>query len=94
MSDDRTLTTRSQVTFDHPFMLRGFDRPHPAGTFDVDIDSERIEGSSVVAYRHVATFIYLRDGSATRMVSVEAADLSAAREADRDIDKKLAVAWS
>lgn len=90
MTDDRVTTTRSTVTFLHPFTLRGFDEPHPPGTFDVDIDNERIEGVSGVAHRHVATFIYLKSETGSRMVSVDPGDLNLAGERDREIDQRRA----
>ncbi len=52
-------TTRETVTFDQPFSLEGIDGVQPAGTYVVDVDEELIEGLSFLAYRRVATTIYL-----------------------------------
>ena len=52
-------TTRESVTFDHPFSLYTLDGMQPAGTYTVEIDEELIEGLSFLAYRRVATTIYL-----------------------------------
>ena len=52
-------TTRETVTFDHPFSLMAVDDLQPAGTYTIDIDEELIEGLSFLAYRRVATTIYL-----------------------------------
>jgi len=52
-------TTRETVTFDHPFSLMAVDGLQPAGTYTIDIDEELIEGLSFLAYRRVATTIYL-----------------------------------
>jgi hypothetical protein len=52
-------TTREAVTFDHPFSLASVDETFPAGTYAVDIDEDLIEGISFLAYRRVATVIYL-----------------------------------
>ena len=52
-------TTRESITFDHPFSLTAVDKLQPAGTYAVDIDEELIEGLSFLAYRRVATTIYL-----------------------------------
>ncbi|MBM6584368.1 hypothetical protein ILT44_29675 [Microvirga sp. BT689] len=52
-------TTRESITFDHPFLLMAVDKLQPAGTYTVDIDEELIEGLSFLAYRRVATTIYL-----------------------------------
>jgi hypothetical protein len=52
-------TTRETVTFDRPYSLAAVDEVQPAGTYTVDIDEELIEGLSFLAYRRVATTIYL-----------------------------------
>jgi hypothetical protein len=52
-------TARESITFDHPFSLTAVDKLQPAGTYAVDIDEELIEGLSFLAYRRVATTIYL-----------------------------------
>ena len=52
-------TTRETLTFDHPFSLMAVDKVQPAGTYAVDIDEELIEGLSFLAYRRIATTIYL-----------------------------------
>lgn len=83
MTDDRVTTTHTVVTFMFPFQLSGFDTPEAPGSFDVDIDSERIDGGNCVAHRHVATYIYLPNASGTRMVLVDPTDLAAALERDR-----------
>jgi hypothetical protein len=52
-------TKRESVTFDRPFSLgrlMGCSRP---GTYTVDVDEELMEGLSFLAYRRVATTIYL-----------------------------------
>jgi len=52
-------TTRETVTFDHPFSLMAVDGLQPSGTYTIDIDEELIEGLSFLAYRRIATTIYL-----------------------------------
>jgi hypothetical protein len=52
-------TTRESVTFDRPFSLTAVDGMQPAGTYTVEIDEELIEGLSFLAYRRVATTLYL-----------------------------------
>lgn len=52
-------TTREIVTFDHPFSLMAADGLQPAGPYAIDIDEELIDGLSFLAYRRVATIIYL-----------------------------------
>jgi hypothetical protein len=41
------MTTRSRrenITFQHPFRIKGIDRQLPAGTYEVITDEEMIEG--------------------------------------------------
>ena len=52
-------TTRESITFHRPFSLSAVDEVQPAGTYTVEIDEELIEGMSFLAYRRVATTLYL-----------------------------------
>lgn len=52
-------TKREIVTFAQPFRLRGVDETQPAGAYAVETDEEPIEGLSFLAYRRVATVIFL-----------------------------------
>ena len=52
-------TTTRTVIFKRPFMLRGFDRVQPAGTYTVETDEELLDTISVTAYRRIATLIRL-----------------------------------
>jgi hypothetical protein len=76
-------TTRETVTFEHPFSLCGIDGVQPAGTYTVEIDEDLIEGISFLAYRRIATTIYLplRYGGAgsVQAVRVDPRELDAAR---------------
>lgn len=77
-------TTRETVTFDHPFSLMAVDDVQPAGTYMIDIDEELIEGLSFLAYRRVATTIYLplhqgHHGS-VQAVRVDPRELTAAHD--------------
>jgi hypothetical protein len=56
-------TTREPITFAHPFVLDGTEGVQPAGTYNVEVDEELIEGLSFLAYRRIATTIYLPLGS-------------------------------
>ena len=76
-------TTRETVTFDHPFSLYAVDGVQPAGTYTVEIDEALIEGVSFLAYRRIATTIYLplRYGGprSVQAVRVDPRELDAAR---------------
>jgi hypothetical protein len=77
-------TTRESITFDHPFSLMAVDKLQPAGTYAVDIDEELLEGVSFLAYRRVATTIYLPlvQGShdSVQAVRVDPQELAAAHQ--------------
>jgi hypothetical protein len=50
---------RQQVTFAQPFFVGGLGREQPAGTYEVEIVEEQIEGISHTAHRLLATSIKL-----------------------------------
>lgn len=52
-------TTRETMIFDLPFSLGGAERQYPAGTYTIETDEELVESVSFLAYRRVATTIYL-----------------------------------
>ena len=85
-------TTRETVTFDHPFSLEAVDGVQPAGTYTVEIDEDLIEGLSFLAYRRVATTIYLplRPGAAGSMqaVRVDPSELKLAHGQDSGPDHR------
>jgi hypothetical protein len=76
-------TTRETISFDHPFSLYAVDGVQPAGAYIVEIDEELLEGLSFLAYRRVATTIYLplRYGGpgSVQAVRVDPGELDAAR---------------
>ena len=74
-------TTRESITFDRPFSLSAVDEMQPAGPYTVAIDEELIEGLSFLAYRRVATTIYLplRSGAGSlQALTVDPRELAAA----------------
>jgi hypothetical protein len=54
----------------------------PAGTYEIEIDEELIEGVELTAYRRVATLLYLRTRRGTRTCTITADELAAALELD------------
>jgi hypothetical protein len=44
-------TTRQTITFEQPFFVEGLGHDHPAGTYQIEILEELIEGLSFPAYR-------------------------------------------
>lgn len=77
-------TTSKTITFYHPFWLKGVDRELPPGDYRVTTEEELIEGLSFSAYHRVSTVIFVPapSGSAVEMVTIDPADLEAARERD------------
>jgi len=78
-------TTRTTVTFKHPFSLQGADGPLPAGDYQVLTDEELIDGLSFLAYRRVATLIFplAARPNSPGMLTIDPEDLAAAQERDR-----------
>jgi hypothetical protein len=81
-----TRTSRKIVTFTHAFILKGVDRALPPGAYPVITDEELIEGLSFAAYRRVSTIILVptrsHRASSLEMVTIDPADLQAARDRD------------
>ena len=75
-------TTRSQVTFNNPFVLAELECPLPPGTYDVETDEEVVEGNERTVYIRTATLIHIRGPGTTRTVTIEPSGLAAALQAD------------
>ena len=84
-------TTRTVVCFSSTFGLPDVDGPQAAGSYRVDHDEELIESVSQLAWRRVASFIYLpgigQHGMTHQMVPINRADLDAALEKDKSHDQ-------
>ena len=85
-------TTSKTITFRRPFSLDGLEESQPAGTYTIRTDEEPIEGLSFLAYRRVATVIFLplrREGSGSFQaipVTPEALDAALAQDASGSRD--------
>ena len=76
-------TTRSKVTFNHPFTLNGSVGELPAGEYEVEVDEEEIGlATDRMAYRRVATYFYITTRASTRMIVLESNALETALEKD------------
>jgi hypothetical protein len=77
-------TTDKTITFHRPFCLEGVDGVLPPADYRVVTDEEIIEGLSFVAYRRVATSIFVPApfDSAVEMVPIDPTDLEAAQAED------------
>jgi hypothetical protein len=80
-------TTQTVVCFSSTFGLPDVDGPQPAGSYRVDHDEESIESLTRLAWRRVASFIYLpgigQHGSTHQMVQINPVELDAALEKDQ-----------
>jgi hypothetical protein len=80
---------REDIVFRHPFSLRGWAEPHPAGTYALETEEELIEGVSFPAWRRVSTTITrhaTQPQTMVQMLPVEPQDLARAQAADAAVD--------
>jgi hypothetical protein len=84
-------TTRKNVTFRRPFVLKGIDRTLPAGEYQVITDEELIEGLSFPVYRRVSTMMLIpaqsHAASSIEMVTIDPVALQVARDRDAEAAK-------
>jgi hypothetical protein len=76
-------TTRSRVTFAHPFSLANLEHRQGPGTYRIDTDEELVVHAQRPASRRTTTYFYMRHGASIRIRKVQAADVEAALERDR-----------
>ncbi len=84
------MTTRTRtelVTFSNSFRIAGLDDQLPAGTYEIEIDEERLEGVSFPVYRRVLALLHLGSSPLSpgtiRTVSVDPQALDNAIAHDR-----------
>ena len=74
------------VTFEQPFILKGFDAAQPAGSYVVATEEELLDSVSLPAYRRLSTSIELHAhaGNArhTEIVTIDPDELDAALARD------------
>ena len=76
-----TRSRRETVVFLHPARLKGVDRVLAAGSYEVIIDEEMIEGLSFPCYRRTATMIMV-PGAPPHQSSMEMLSISSVALAD------------
>jgi len=80
-------TIRTSVTFTRPFLLAGYEKELPAGTYGLETDEELLEGASFIAYRRTLAFLELNSQPGSRVMAevltVDPGELDAALERDR-----------
>jgi hypothetical protein len=81
-------STRDMVTFDHPFTLAGLEGLQPAGTYMVITEEEEVPGLTFIAWRRVATQIYLPamgvKSAMEQVVTIDPRELAEARMHDAE----------
>ncbi|MBV9540170.1 MAG: hypothetical protein JO167_02795 [Alphaproteobacteria bacterium] len=72
------------VVFRHPFVLGGFERVEPAGTYQVETEEEEIDGATVAvsAWRRMVTVMHIHHAGMTEYVKIDPADLDKALARD------------
>jgi len=79
-------STEEVVRFTLPFYLPGLDKTQPPGDYLISFDEEPIEAGSHLAWRRVATFMYLPAistiSSIRQMVPINPSSLQAALAKD------------
>ncbi|MEJ1968966.1 MAG: hypothetical protein WDN03_10120 [Rhizomicrobium sp.] len=86
---DKTMATRMTsrtVVFHRPFVLTGFERIAPAGSYVVDTEEEELDAVSSSIWRKLATVMHITHGGATEYVKIDTLDLdkALARDAAQD----------
>ena len=81
--EDITMSTRmtsKTVVFRHPFVLGGFERVAPAGSYLVETEEEEIGGLSLPmpVWRRTATVMHVQRDGELSFVKIDAADLAKA----------------
>lgn len=81
-----TRSRRETVVFLHPAQMKGVDRVLAAGSYEIIIDEEMIEGLSFPCYRRTATMIMVPGVSqhqhAMQMLPITSVDLADAQQRD------------
>jgi len=68
-------TTSETVTFKRPFILSGFDKLQPAGTYTVDTEEEQLDAISFPAWKRTATVIELKNAGSVEYLRIDPKEL-------------------
>ncbi len=77
-------TTKSVMTFRHPFLVAGYTDELSAGAYEVLSDDEVLLSHSFTAYRRIATFLLINcHGGKSELRKVDHRDLELAHAQDQ-----------
>lgn len=86
-----TRSTKSMVTFSNGFTIGDSQRELPAGTYEILVEEELLQGLSFEAYRRTATCLMIRGRGSkagqTTMQMTTKEDLDHAIECDRAVSE-------
>lgn len=86
-----TRSTRSKVTFSNDFTIGISPRKLPAGTYEIVVEEELLQGLSFEAYRRTATYLIVRgrgrNAGQTTMHMTTIEDLEQATACDRALSE-------
>jgi hypothetical protein len=83
-------TTRSTVSFQHPFTLNRDVGELPPGSYEIEIDEDELQATDRTAFRRVAIYFFVQSSGSTRTIVVKPTDLETALE--RDLKPQLSEA--
>jgi hypothetical protein len=81
-----TRITARTVLFRHPFVLGGFERVEPAGSYLVETEEEEIDGATVAVsvWRRIGVVMHIRHGGMTECMTIDPDDLEKALVRDAE----------
>lgn len=86
-----TRSTRSMVTFSNDFTIGDSQRELPAGTYEIVVEEELLQGLSFEAYRRTGTYLMVRGRGShagqTTMHMTTQEDLEHAMACDRALSE-------
>jgi hypothetical protein len=65
-------TSKSSVTFTHPFTISAIVGELPAGNYNIEVDEEPIGPSTDwIAYRRLAAYLFVPTSAGVRMIVID-----------------------
>jgi hypothetical protein len=80
-----TRTTHSTVTFTGPFHLAGMDGVAPAGSYDLDMEEEKLGTLPFESWRQTAAILHVARAGVTEYLPIDPLDLRDALARDSEV---------